>query len=151
MNVVSNLYRCDICETIVEVLDEHSMDLTCCGRQMRPAVHLLGARGSHRHVPLVVRCGERLHVRVGALPHPMREDHRVEWVELVTSDSATRRFLEPDQPPQCDFVIEGEPLTVRCCCNCHGIWQTALSKPEPSTGQRVGTTLQLASGQQASA
>lgn len=118
---MNKLYRCEVCETVVDVLDRCSPELTCCGRVMTPAANPLPRMGRHRHEPLVRREGDCLVVRVGHLSHPMSADHQISWIELITYDRATRCFLRPGQLPEVRFDLPDSQAVIRCHCTEHGL------------------------------
>ncbi len=118
------IYSCDICGNIVEVLTGGPGELVCCEEPME----LLDAKsvdeGKEKHVPVVEKTSGGLEVKVGSVPHPMLEKHYIEWIELIHNGKAYRQFLEPGQEPSALFVVDAEPdeVSAREHCNIHGLW-----------------------------
>lgn len=119
------VYKCEACGNIVEVLHGGAGDLVCCGENMK----LLDAKtvdaGKEKHVPVVEKTAQGFKVKVGDVPHPMEDKHYIEWIEVVDDKGrAYREFLEPGQAPEALFCIESEKVTAREFCNVHGMWKS---------------------------
>ena len=77
----------------------------------------------HRRVYTVE--GNKVHVTVGAVEHPMAEEHYIEWVSLQTKSGNQRKALQPGQEPKTCFALcEGDEVeAVYAYCNLHGLWK----------------------------
>lgn len=119
------IYKCEVCGNIVEVLFEGVGELHCCGQAMSLMLENTVDAAYEKHIPVGEREGQILTVKVGAVPHPMTEEHYIEWVEVLAGNKAYREFLKPGQDPQASFCIEAgsEPLVLRAYCNLHGLWK----------------------------
>ena len=65
-------------------------------------------------------------VRVGGMGgHPMKKDHAIEWVEIISFCGAHhRRFLEADDEPESWFLPPVEHvMKARAYCGKHGLWK----------------------------
>ena len=62
-------------------------------------------------------------VKIGDVPHPMEQDHYIEWIEILADGKAYRQFLSPGQPAEAVFNIEAATVTAREHCNKHGLWE----------------------------
>ena len=51
--------------------------------------------GSEKHVPIIEETETGIKIKVGLIPHPMREEHRIEWIEATVGDEVYRKFLKP--------------------------------------------------------
>jgi superoxide reductase len=89
------VYKCELCGNIIEVLHGGAGELVCCG----------------------------VKVKVGSVPHPMEEKHYIEWIELIVNGKADRQFLKPGQVPEAVFKVESKNATAREYCNLHGLWK----------------------------
>lgn len=76
-----------------------------------------------KHVPEVKREGNKLDVQVGSVPHPMEEDHYIQFIGVVQGDKAQFVSLKPGQEPKASFQVEEGPATVYEFCNKHGLWK----------------------------
>jgi len=144
------LYKCPVCDTVVEIVNELSLELVCCGPPMVRLEEQPASPDSEPHAPIVIRDGDRLCVRIGAKGHPMSVNHRICWIEVVTDGAVHRQILSPGQAPQADFAIGDEDVTVRAYCNRHGLWRSFGSALTPdqaaSSGVYVSETQRAAAG-----
>jgi superoxide reductase len=80
-----------------------------------------------KHVPVIVREGNKVTVKVGEVPHPMTSDHYILFVELLVGDAVLRHdFKEGDTVAEAVFMVEDQSaeLQAREYCNKHGFWGT---------------------------
>jgi superoxide reductase len=118
------IYKCNVCGIVTEVLDGGAGDLVCCGEPMRRMAENTVDAAKEKHIPVVEDADEGVKVKVGSVPHPMEQKHFIEWIEVVSGGKAYRHFLEPGQSPESVFKIEsGQIDYVREYCNIHGLWK----------------------------
>lgn len=117
------IYRCEVCGNIVEVVHGGVGELVCCGEPMTPLVENTTDAAKEKHVPVIEKTEGGYKVMVGSVPHPMEEAHYIEWIELVADGKAYRQFLEPGQAPEAVFCVEAASVTAREYCNLHGLWK----------------------------
>ncbi|NVL93266.1 MAG: desulfoferrodoxin [Desulfobacterales bacterium] len=117
------VYRCEICGNIVEVLHEGQGELVCCGEPMKLLVEGAVDAAKEKHVPVVEKTGGGIKVKVGSVPHPMEEKHYIEWIEVIADGKAYRQFLKPGDAPEAAFDIQADQITAREYCNIHGLWK----------------------------
>jgi superoxide reductase len=117
------IYKCEICGNIVEVLHGGAMDLKCCGSPMKLYKENTVDAAREKHVPAVQKTSDGYKVKVGEVAHPMEEKHYIEWIEIIAGGKAYRRFLSPGQAPEAEFKIDDAQATVREYCNIHGLWK----------------------------
>jgi len=117
------VYKCDICGNIVEVLHEGAVALVCCGEPMKLMEENTVDAAKEKHVPVVEKVGDGVKVKVGSVAHPMEEKHYIEWVEVIVDGKAYREFLKPGAAPEAVFNLKGEKVTAREYCNLHGLWR----------------------------
>jgi superoxide reductase len=118
------VYKCEICGNVVEILHEGKGELVCCGKPMKLMQENTVDAAKEKHVPVIEKTDrEGIIVKVGAVPHPMEEKHYIEWIEVIADGKAYRKFLKPGQKPEALFEIStAEGITVREYCNIHGLW-----------------------------
>ena len=116
------IYVCEICGNIVEVIDAGPGELVCCGQEMTLQTENTKEAAVEKHLPVVERVGDRLKVKVGSVAHPMEPAHYIEWIELIEGNRVTRVELAPGAAPEAEFSFGGGPCTVRAYCNLHGLW-----------------------------
>ncbi|MFB0505829.1 MAG: desulfoferrodoxin [Thermodesulfobacteriota bacterium] len=117
------IYKCEVCGNIVEVLHEGKGELVCCGQPMKLFVENTVDAAREKHVPVVEKTAGTFKVKVGSVPHPMEEEHYIEWVEIIVDGKAYRQFLKPGGSPEATFDIKAEKVTAREYCNLHGLWR----------------------------
>jgi superoxide reductase len=117
------VYKCDICGNIVEVLHEGKGELVCCGQPMKLQVENTVDASKEKHVPAVEKTAEGIKVQVGSVEHPMEEKHYIEWIQLIAGGKAYRQFLKPGDKPVAVFKVDAQSFTVREYCNLHGLWK----------------------------
>ena len=118
----SQVYKCEICGNIVEVLHEGVGQLVCCNQPMKLQEEKSEEQGKEKHLPEIEKIGKNIKVKVGSIPHPMEEKHYIEWIEIKTRNGIFRKFLRPEDEPEAEFEIKDEYILVRAYCNIHGLW-----------------------------
>jgi superoxide reductase len=117
------IYKCEICGNIVEVLHGGDGELVCCGQPMKNLAAKTADVGKEKHVPVIEKIAGGIKVKVGSVPHPMEEKHYIEWIEVIADGKAYRQFLKPGEAPEAIFKIEAKTIMAREYCNIHGLWE----------------------------
>ena len=117
------VYKCEICGNIVEMLHEGAGELVCCGQSMKHFVENTVDAAQEKHVPVVEKSGDKFVVKVGSVAHPMEDKHYIEWIEVIADGKAYREFLKPGGAPEATFCIDAANVTAREYCNLHGLWK----------------------------
>jgi superoxide reductase len=117
------VYKCEICGNIVEVLHGGDGELVCCGQPMTLQKENTVDAAKEKHVPVVENAPGGIKVKIGAVPHPMEEKHYIEWVEIISEGKAYRQFLKPGETPEAVFTGQGGQVIAREYCNIHGLWK----------------------------
>jgi superoxide reductase len=117
------VYKCDLCGNIVEVLHGGKGELVCCGAPMKCMTENTVDAAKEKHVPAVEKVAGGFKVKVGSVAHPMEEKHYIEWVELLADGKAYRQFLKPGQAPEAFVCVDAQQVTAREYCNLHGLWK----------------------------
>ncbi|MCX8043794.1 MAG: desulfoferrodoxin [Desulfobacterota bacterium] len=126
MAQLREIYKCEICGNIVEVVHAGAGTLVCCGKNMILLKENSVDASQEKHVPVIERSGNTYTVKVGSVPHPMEENHYIEFIELLTTARVYRAHLDPGKKPEASFDIQGEVIGAREYCNIHGLWKSAL-------------------------
>jgi superoxide reductase len=119
------IYKCQICGNIVEVLHGGAGTLVCCNQPMQLLKENSVDAAVEKHVPVIERSGTTYTVKVGSVTHPMEEKHYIEFIELVTEARVYRAYLDPGKKPEASFEVNGPVLGAREYCNIHGLWKSA--------------------------
>jgi len=117
------IYKCEVCGNIVEVLHGGAGTLVCCDKPMELLDEKTADATTEKHVPVIEKIDGGYKVKVGSVPHPMEEKHYIEWIELLADGKAYRQFLEPDNAPEAVFNIDAGSVSAREHCNVHGLWK----------------------------
>jgi len=119
------IYKCEICGNIVEVLHGGKGALVCCGEDMVLQVENTVDAAVEKHVPVVEVLEDGVLVKVGEVAHPMQDDHYIEWVQIIIGDRCSRIFLKPGMAPEGKFTPPKEGIAAREYCNLHGLWKSS--------------------------
>lgn len=120
------IYKCEVCGNIVEMLHEGVGELVCCGQPMKLYTENTVDAAKEKHIPAIEKIANGYKIMVGSVPHPMEEKHYIEWIELVADGKAYREFLKPGTKPEATFEIKAQKITAREYCNIHGLWKGEL-------------------------
>jgi superoxide reductase len=122
------VYKCDLCGNIVELLHTGKGQLVCCGKPMNLFVENTVDAAKEKHIPVVEKFDGGIKVKVGSVPHPMEQKHSIEWIEIIAGDRAYRQFLNPQDAPEALFTLDADlttaQITARAYCNIHGLWKS---------------------------
>lgn len=123
----NEIYRCDICGNIVEVLHSGPGDLVCCKNPMILLEEKEEEAGFEKHLPVLEKTDKGIKIKVGSIPHPMEENHYIEWVEVIADDKVYRKVLKPGDAPEAEFDVKLDDvnqLQLREYCSIHGLWKS---------------------------
>ena len=118
------IYKCEICGNIVEVLHEAGGTLVCCGQEMNYLEGNTTEAATEKHIPVIEKSGSRVVVTVGSVEHPMGDDHYIEFIELIADGKVYTQFLSPSDPPKAEFEVDADKIEARAYCNLHGLWKS---------------------------
>ncbi len=119
------IYKCEVCGNIVNVLHEGKGELVCCGKPMKLMTPNTVDAAKEKHVPVIEKTADGYKVKVGSVPHPMEEKHYIEWIQLRAGNMGCRIFLEPGQAPEAEFCIKADKVEAFEYCNLHGHWKAS--------------------------
>lgn len=122
-----DLYKCEICGNMVEVILVGGGELVCCGQPM----NLIQAKNKEevlmeKHIPVFVKKDDGgREVRVGEILHPMNDDHYIMFIETISEDkqSSHLQYLHPGQEPIMLLEEKLGKTLAREFCNLHGLWE----------------------------
>ena len=117
------VYKCEKCGNIVELLHEGAGKMSCCGEPMKLYAENTVDAAKEKHVPVVEKTADGFKVKVGSVAHPMEEQHYIKWIQVIADGKAYRKFLKPGETPEATFCIEADQVTAREYCNLHGLWR----------------------------
>jgi len=117
------IYKCNVCGNMVEVIHTGKGELVCCGKPMALLVENTVDAAKEKHVPVMEKVAGGIKVKVGSVAHPMEEKHHIEWIEVIADGKAYIQFLKPGEAPEATFNVQASQITVREYCNLHGVWK----------------------------
>ena len=121
------IYKCNVCGSVIEVINSGVGQLVCCSLPMEHLPeHKNDDEFQEKHVPIVTLEGENKTIRVGSIPHPMEEKHYIMIIEAISPDKKylKRKYLHPQEEPKMDLKhnCKYDNFTARELCNIHGLW-----------------------------
>ena len=90
-----DVFKCSLCGNIVELLHAGEGELVCCGEPMQLMEEKSADSTTEKHVPVIEPIQGGFKVTVGSTLHPMKEEHYIEWIELITESETLITFLKP--------------------------------------------------------
>ncbi|MHC6178521.1 desulfoferrodoxin [Clostridium sp. JNZ X4-2] len=120
---VKQVYKCEVCGNIVEVLYKGGGVLVCCGKPMKLMEENTVDAAVEKHVPVVEKIDGGVLVKVGAVEHPMTPEHYIQWIEVHTENKIYRKYLKPGEKPEAAFKLDEKVVMAREYCNLHGLWK----------------------------
>jgi superoxide reductase len=123
MTKLNEIYKCQICGNIVEIVHNAQGELFCCGQPMKLLVANTSDGAREKHVPVIEKTEDGWLVKVGSVPHPMLPEHHIEFIEVFTQEGkVNRKYLEPTGNPEALFPCKDKIIAAREYCNLHGLW-----------------------------
>ena len=118
-------FRCKKCGQMVAAVKKTGCPVVCCGEPMEELIPGTVDASLEKHVPVYEVKDNKVHVTVGAVEHPMLEEHFIEWILLQTKQGNQRKVLKAGDAPKATFaLLEGdEVVAVYAYCNLHGLWK----------------------------
>ena len=125
-----DLYKCNLCGNLVEVVLSGDGELVCCGKPME----YLEAKTNdsdyaEKHVTVFSdTVDDGVEIRVGSQLHPMLNEHYIQFIEAISEDKnkLCRQYFTPQNPP---IMVLKEKVGIqkaREFCNIHGLWENSL-------------------------
>ena len=131
-------YRCPVCGNIIEKMFDSGVTPECCGQPMEVLQPNITDGKHEYHVPVAeVVSDNKLKVKIGKEPHPMTNEHHIQFITVETCDSNKRHgnmtaWLKPGDKPEHTFcVCPKEVVSVFAYCNLHGLWKLDCTKEVP--------------------
>ena len=123
MTEKNQVYKCELCGNIVEVLHSGAGELVCCNQPMKLLEENTVDAATEKHVPVIEKTDNGIKVKIGSVEHPMEQEHYVEFIEIIADGTIYRKDLNPGDKPEAEFNIQMDNIIARECCNLHGLWK----------------------------
>ncbi len=124
VKAVNEVYKCEHCGNMVEVLNVGGAELVCCGEAMKLMDEKTADSSTEKHVPVIEKVESGYKVTVGSTLHPMTDEHWIQWIELLADGKVYKQFLNPGDEPVAEFCVEASKVSAREYCNVHGLWKS---------------------------
>lgn len=125
MTQLREIYRCEVCGNVIEIVNEGQPALVCCNQPMVKLEAKTEDTGQEKHVPVIEEGDCCIKVKVGSVEHPMEEKHYIKCIEVLTADQVLRAELKPGQKPEAEFCVKKEDVVeVREFCTVHMLWKS---------------------------
>lgn len=122
-------YYCRHCGNVIVKFVDAGPIPSCCGEEMEVLKANVTDGKVEKHLPVVSKINEcTLRVDIGSEPHPMTDDHYIEFVFLETEHGGHLHRLNPGVPAVVTFCCTDKVKRVYSFCNLHGLWKTELCK-----------------------
>lgn len=117
-------YICERCGNIISKIKSSGVPVVCCGQNMTKLEAGTSDGAVEKHVPVIVKDGNKIAITVGSVEHPMSEAHLIEWIAVETTKGAQRKMLTATDEPKAEFLMATGEEFVRAYayCNLHGLW-----------------------------
>jgi superoxide reductase len=119
-------FKCEQCGNFVGFVENAGVSIVCCGKPMTELKPNTADAAPEKHLPVLSRDGSKLKAVVGAVGHPVTEEHHIAWIVAAEESRTTRVKLAATGAPEAEFCIGGGPVTVYAYCNLHGLWAADL-------------------------
>ena len=122
------IYKCNICGNVVEIVGEGQGQLVCCGENMELLKEKTHEEMQEKHLPVITIQDKYVTIKVGKVPHPMIPEHHINFIEAISLDGKylKRKYLEINEAPELSFYCNSEKMKARELCNIHGLWSSLL-------------------------
>jgi superoxide reductase len=125
MTAREQIYKCALCGNVVNVVHAAAGELVCCGQPMNLLSEQSADSSTEKHVPVIEQVEGGVKATVGSVPHPMADEHFIEWIEIQHGDTVSRQYLKPGAAPEAFFPgVQAADVTAREYCNVHGLWKS---------------------------
>ena len=120
------IYKCQACGNIVQVIISGIGELVCCGEAMQKleANYENNNELGEKHVPVIEFSeGKRF---VTLRNHPMTEEHYIQFIEVYPKDKSRLylKYLNPNENAELEITHLEENIEALEHCNIHGLWRS---------------------------
>ncbi len=124
MTQLNQIYKCNVCGNIIEVVHTGVGELVCCGQPMELQTEKNKDQGQEKHIPVIEKTDRGIKIKIGSVPHPMETEHHIEWIEILIDGASCKHFLKPHDKPEAEFPAKDKNIQARAYCNIHGLWKS---------------------------
>ena len=129
MSKEQKFFFCKHCKNLTASLFSSGIPMVCCGEVMKEIIPNSVDAAVEKHKPVVTITSDgNISVNIGEAPHPMIEEHYIEWIFIETSKGGSFKYLKPNEKPFAEFIIlpDEQIIKVYSYCNIHGLWVNVI-------------------------
>ncbi|MBO5738741.1 desulfoferrodoxin FeS4 iron-binding domain-containing protein [bacterium] len=120
------IYKCNICGNLVQVLINGMGELVCCGEPMQLLIPKTTEEDTslvEKHVPIIKQEENARFVKLEH--HPMTKEHFIQFIEVYSKDKSSLylKFFNPNEPAELDITYFEKDINAIEHCNLHGLWR----------------------------
>ena len=125
---MKDFYICSHCGNVAGKIIDSGVDMICCGEKMEKLIPKSADNTNEKHVPVIEVKDNDVKVTVGSTPHPMKDEHYIEFIILETDQGCQIKMLKPNDKPIATFKLNDCEKVVNAYeyCNVHGFWIAEL-------------------------
>lgn len=128
MTEILELYKCNICGNLVEIMQNGEGELYCCGKPMENIKTNLSESEelNDKHVPVIEKIIDGYTIRIGSNIHPMTNEHHINFIQAISKDNKyiKTKFLDKNENPELNIKCDCKnSLWARALCNIHGLFK----------------------------
>lgn len=120
------LYKCNICGNLVQVLLNGVGELVCCGEAMEKLETKYEENNElgEKHVPKIAEENGKKIIKLEH--HPMVPEHYIQFIEAMTEDKSKiyLKYLNPNEKAEFEITNSEEKINAIEYCNIHGLWRS---------------------------
>lgn len=117
------LYYCAHCGNIIYKVVDKGVPVMCCGEKMQEMKANTTDGALEKHVPVIETNGHTATISVGAVTHPMLDEHYITMIASVVGNKVTFAQLKPGDEPKMVVGHKDGPIEAYEYCNLHGLWK----------------------------
>lgn len=124
MTQLLELYKCRICENVVEIAHKGVGNLVCCDENMKLLDEFIPMpdNAHFAHIEHLDDITKKI-----TFNHPMTHEHHIEFIEVISNDKKYVKRKVLNETEACELIFDcqcKEGFYVRLYCNLDGVWVT---------------------------
>jgi len=118
-------YVCKHCGNMVNMLNVSGVPMVCCGENMEEVVANTTDAAQEKHIPVITVENDQVLIKVGSVPHPMTQEHRIVWIYLQTDKGEQLNCIDTQDKAETCFKLcdNDKVIAAFAYCNLHGLWK----------------------------
>ena len=117
------IYKCNLCGNVVQVLVNGGGQLICCNQEMElQNIQIQDSEMGEKHSPKLEEIDNKK--IIGIKKHPMNNEHYIQFIETVSTDKndVYIKFFNPEEVAEADITFMEKNNYSVGYCNLHKLW-----------------------------